>query len=108
MWMLYASRGAKEMSADDSTETQLAEVLERIRALPPMTAEERIEQAIDFAYGNLTCSTNHRQTKEAVAAVKWKMEWRKLRDAVCIIRGMAEHLDEKGANIRSALDEALR
>jgi hypothetical protein len=46
------------------------EMLERVRALPAMTEEERIEQTIDFVWGNLMASTNHRPTvtKEEFAA----------------------------------------
>ncbi len=43
-----------------------------------MTAEQAIEQKIDFAYGNLAASTNHvPKSKEAVAAIAWKAEWLK-------------------------------
>lgn len=31
----------------------------------PMTADEREEQAMSFAYGNLACSTNHRPVRSA-------------------------------------------
>lgn len=58
------------------------ELLERFKALPEMTPEEAIEQKIDFVWGNLAASTNHQQPKSAIAAMVWKIEWRKLRDYV--------------------------
>lgn len=39
----------------------------KARALPPMTEKERLMQALDFAYGNLACSTNHKPSRRAFA-----------------------------------------
>ena len=65
-----------------------AALLEKVRALPPMTAEQRIEQAINFAWGNCAVEwpTPPPMTLEAVAAMKWKTEWKKLRAALESIR----------------------
>lgn len=30
-----------------------------------MTPDQQLEQSLDFAYGNLACTTNHRPSKEA-------------------------------------------
>lgn len=30
-----------------------------------MTPEQQLEQSLDFAYGNLGCSTHHRPSREA-------------------------------------------
>jgi hypothetical protein len=40
-----------------------------VRALPPMTAEEREAQTLDFVYGNLATSTNHRPVRDAFAKI---------------------------------------
>jgi hypothetical protein len=39
---------------------KLGTLLEQARALLPPTKEEREEQALGFAYGNLASSTNHK------------------------------------------------
>lgn len=46
--------------------SEIDDLLERARALPPMTDEQRREQRINFAWGNLACSTNHRVARELV------------------------------------------
>jgi hypothetical protein len=43
----------------------LEELVEKVRKLPPMTHKERRLQALDFAYGNLACSTNHKPARKA-------------------------------------------
>lgn len=42
-----------------------ADLVEEARKLPPPTQEERQEQALSFAYGNLAMSTNHRPLRNA-------------------------------------------
>ncbi len=63
-------------------------MVEKVRALPPMTAEQRIEQAISFAWGNCAIEwpTPPPMTLEAVAAQVWKAEWQKLRGVLESIR----------------------
>lgn len=45
--------------------SKLDELLEAARKRPPMTADERNEQALSFAYGNLACTTNHKPSRRA-------------------------------------------
>lgn len=51
------------------------ELVEEARKLPPMTRDQRDEQALCFAYGNLACSTNHKPSRAAFWASAEKMEW---------------------------------
>jgi len=71
---------------------ELAGALEKVKALPPMSEEQRLEQAIDFTFGNLACSTNHKASREAIAALVWKNAWKKIQ----------EHLDEN--ELRKVVD----
>jgi len=44
--------------------------------LPDMTEDERDEHALDFAYGNLACSTNHKPARDAFAQLaREKFGW---------------------------------
>jgi len=43
----------------------LDELIAEVRTLPDMTPSERAIQRLDFVYGNLACSTNHKPTLEA-------------------------------------------
>jgi hypothetical protein len=43
----------------------LDELIEEVGNLPGMTEEERAHQRLDFAYGNLAASTNHKPTRRA-------------------------------------------
>jgi len=52
-----------------STAERLARLMEQAKLLPPPTEEERQLQRLDFAYGNLACSTNHKPDIEAFWAV---------------------------------------
>jgi hypothetical protein len=38
---------------------------EEVRKLPPMTPEQRFENALDFSYGNLALSSRHKPSKSA-------------------------------------------
>ena len=60
---------------------RLEELLEEARRLPPMTDEQREEQRLDFAYGNLACSTNHKPVLEAFWAVASGRGWTRERFA---------------------------
>lgn len=42
-----------------TTEEDIERIIAEARALPPMTEEKKL-QRLDFAYGNLACSTNHK------------------------------------------------
>jgi hypothetical protein len=46
---------------------RLEALLAEARALPPMTARQREEQAFDFAHGNLAASTDHKPQRDAFA-----------------------------------------
>jgi hypothetical protein len=59
-----------------------AELLEKVRKLPPMTPDEKFAQRLDFAYGNLACSTNHKPTREAFAELAKGYGWSFQRFAV--------------------------
>jgi len=50
-------------------------VLEKVRALPPMTPRQREEQALGWAYGNLACSTNHKPVRAAFEATALDRGW---------------------------------
>jgi hypothetical protein len=53
----------------------LEALLEKVRALPPMTPRQREEQALDWTYGNLACSTNHKPARLAFAKVALSRGW---------------------------------
>ena len=53
----------------------LAELIERARKLPPMTARQREEQNFSFSYGNLACTTNHKPRREAFATLARTHGW---------------------------------
>ena len=54
---------------------ELYRLIEQAKKLPPMTGEKLEEQAMDFAYGNLAASTNHRPTRRAFAALARDRGW---------------------------------
>jgi hypothetical protein len=47
--------------------SRLEQLMEQVRALPPMTAKQREAQTLDFVYGNLAASTNHRPVRDVFA-----------------------------------------
>ena len=55
------------------------ELLAEVRKLLPMTKDERDEQAMSFAYGNLACTTNHKPTRRAFEALSAGKGWSKER-----------------------------
>lgn len=55
--------------------SELSKLIQRARELPPMTADEREEQSLCFAYGNLACTTNHKPHKSAFASLALDMGW---------------------------------
>jgi hypothetical protein len=57
---------------DDKTFTDL---FDESRKLPPMTTRERQIQSLDFAYGNLACTTNHKPTRQAFALLAKSRGW---------------------------------
>lgn len=62
------------MSIDVSEE--LARLLEAARKLPPMTRDQRDEQTLCFAYGNLACTTNHKPSRAAFRVIAMRdMKW---------------------------------
>jgi hypothetical protein len=62
---------------DDADE--FAALLEKVRALPPMTEEQRIEQAFSFAWGNVAIEWPDPPPIpfEKFRADGWREEWRK-------------------------------
>jgi len=54
---------------------ELSLLLEAARRLPPMTAEERALQALNFAYGNLACTTNHKPARGAFRRMTADLGW---------------------------------
>ena len=48
---------------------ELEELIVKVRALPPMTRKQQRLQSLDFAYGNLACSTNHKPSFRAFAKI---------------------------------------
>lgn len=46
-----------------------------IMSAPPMTPEQQEEQRLDFAYGNLACSTNHKPSRAAFWKVAHERGW---------------------------------
>jgi hypothetical protein len=56
---------AKTLGYGMSVDSELTRLLEEARNLPPMTSEQRREQAISFAFGNLMDCPNI--TREMVA-----------------------------------------
>lgn len=54
--------------------SKLSKLFEQARKLTPPTPEQEREAAIDWVWGNLECSTNHRVSRELVA-----QEWDKLK-----------------------------
>ena len=51
---------------------ELKVLMRKARALPPMTACEQMRQRINFAWGNLACTTNHRVPLSIVLDVALK------------------------------------
>lgn len=86
------------------------DILERFKELPGMTLEQRIEQKIDFVWGNLATSTNHRpRSKEAIAAMVWKREWQVLyRDEEARIWAQFAAAALSGCNVEFAAEQATR
>lgn len=62
-----------EMSLADDTKLRL--LLARVRELPPMTPDERVEQGFSFAYGNLACTTNHKPNRAAFRTLALEEGW---------------------------------
>ena len=54
---------------------RLLDLLVAARALPEMTPRQREEQALDFAYGNLAASTDHKPTRDGFRVVALKRGW---------------------------------
>jgi hypothetical protein len=46
-----------------------------LRDLPQMTDEQKQEQAFDFTYGNLACTSNHRPKLAIFAAIAKERGW---------------------------------
>ena len=53
----------------ESLRERAADLRAQVAALPPMTEAERRAQAIDFAYGNLACTTRHKPDRETFRAL---------------------------------------
>lgn len=53
----------------------LDELLEKVRKLPPMTEEEKDLQAIDWIWGQLACSTNHKPRREVFKKMALARGW---------------------------------
>lgn len=53
----------------------LDELMEHARSLPPMTERQKREQRLDFAYGNLACTTNHKPSLKAFIALAKQEGW---------------------------------
>lgn len=62
------------MSGDDLSD-DLREALMKVRSLPPMTPTEQVEQALDFAYGNLAASTRSKPVREAFWVLAHEKGW---------------------------------
>ncbi len=58
-----------------SDKPTLKDLLERVRALGPMTRQQLEEQRVDWAYGNLAATTNHRPTREGFARFLRSRGW---------------------------------
>jgi hypothetical protein len=54
---------------------ELEALLAKARAAPTMTPEQRDEQWMTFAYGNLACTTNHKPSRAAFAALARSKGW---------------------------------
>ena len=52
-----------------------AELLEKARKLPPMTPDQKFEQELCFAYGQLVCTTNHKPSRVAFAKLAQEYGW---------------------------------
>lgn len=89
------------MTAEDD---EFVFLLEKVRALPPMTAEQRIEQALNFAWGNVALSWGDppKMSRDRFRADGWREEWRKLRAALEKIAAGDETV------ARAIADEALK
>lgn len=51
------------------------DLLAKARAMPPMTERQTQEQRLNFAHGNLACTTNHRPHLGAFWALAHRMGW---------------------------------
>ena len=61
---------------EDLTKQEYIEFLvEESRKLPLMTEDQIQDQGMDFAYGNLACSTNHKPTREGFASLAKELGW---------------------------------
>jgi hypothetical protein len=98
-----------ENSIDE--EFAYAALLEKARALPPMTAEQRIEQKISFAWGNAAVNwpTPPPMTLEAFTAQVWKTEWKRLRETLEAVLKVDPVITKTPlTDIRKLAEEALR
>ena len=62
------------MSQEDEA-FDFAALLEKVRKLPPMTPDEKFAQKLNFVYGNLACSTNHKPSRLAFAQLAQEYGW---------------------------------
>lgn len=53
----------------------LDDLLDRIRKLPPMTEEEKEAQAIDWVWGQLAASTNHKPRRAVFRTMALARGW---------------------------------
>lgn len=62
----------REPTGEDGHFRQLRD---EVRALPPMTRRQAEEQRLDFTYGNLACSTNHKPRREVFKEIALGRGW---------------------------------
>jgi hypothetical protein len=69
--MPHVATNMSDLKVSDALEVLLA----KVRMLPPMTPRQREEQALDWTYGNLACSTNHRPVRAAFETIAMQRGW---------------------------------
>lgn len=60
---------------EDAAVAEYAALKARVAALPPMTAAERRAQRLDWIYGQLACSTNHKPTRASFEELALERGW---------------------------------
>jgi hypothetical protein len=92
-----------------SLDKEFEELLEKVRALPSMTEEQRWEQKIDFVYGNLSIDKAEAIDRPEFEANAWKFAWRKSQDRILQLRASLEAIVVADRDLASEIAEsALR
>jgi hypothetical protein len=84
----------------------LEDLLEKVKALPTMTEEQRWEQKISFVYGNLSIDKAETIDRPEFEANAWKYAWRKSEERIHKLRKALRNCT-LNSNVASIALEAL-